>query len=69
MVIIFTTRIPLFKNGDIHVVTGARSVKGLESKLLDLALSTGKNKTFNLKDITSLKLFQDIMLLIFISSF
>jgi hypothetical protein len=47
-----------------------RSVnKGLEPKLHDLALSMGKNKTLNLKDVTSLKLLKDIMLLISISSF
>jgi hypothetical protein len=43
--------------------------KGLEPKMHDLALSMGENKTLNLKDITSLKLLQDVMLLISISSF
>jgi hypothetical protein len=43
--------------------------KGLEPKLHDLALPMGENKTLNLKDITSLKLLQDIMLLISISRF
>jgi hypothetical protein len=43
--------------------------KGLEPKSHDLALSMGDNKTLNLKDITSLKHLQDIMLLISISSF
>jgi hypothetical protein len=38
--------------------------KGLEPKLLCLALSMGENKTLNSKDITLLKLLQDIMLLI-----
>jgi hypothetical protein len=32
-------------------------VKGLKSKLHDLALSMGENKTLNLKDKTSLKRF------------
>jgi hypothetical protein len=43
--------------------------KGLEPMLHYLALSMGENKTLNLKDITSLKHLQDIVILIFISSF
>jgi hypothetical protein len=40
----------------------------LEPKLHYLALSTGENKTLNLKDATSIRLLQD-MLSIFISRF
>jgi hypothetical protein len=44
-------------------------IKGLEPKLRYLALSMGENKALNLKDITLLKLSQDIVLLISTSSF
>jgi hypothetical protein len=40
------------------------SDKGLEPNFHDLALSMDENKILNLKDITSLKLLQDILLLI-----
>jgi hypothetical protein len=43
--------------------------KGVEPKLHSLALSVGENKTLNLKDTTSLKHLQNIVLLISISSF
>jgi hypothetical protein len=39
------------------------SVKGLEPKSHDLTLSMGENKTLNLKDITSLRLLLDTILM------
>jgi hypothetical protein len=50
------------------MVTSNNPIKG--PKLHDLTLSVGENKTFGLKkNITSLKLSKDIMLLKSISSF
>jgi hypothetical protein len=46
----------------------SRVFKGLEPRLHDLVLSIGENKILSLKGIASLKLLQDIVLMISISS-
>jgi hypothetical protein len=59
------------KNQSSHINKAGRLLidKGLEPKLHDLALPMGENKTLNSKDVTALKLLQDIMLSKSISSF
>jgi hypothetical protein len=66
----FTEILIHFKNPYlIYTTSGISRDTGLKPKFHDLVLSMGENKTLNLKDIPSLKLLQDIMLLISISSF
>jgi hypothetical protein len=59
----------LFHYYILDIFLNQRTVKGLEPKLLDLALSMGENKTLNVKVVTSLKRLQDIMLSTSISNF